>query len=364
MKTMILLFMFLCGVVIAEEEPLLPALKEIKVSGPYCGVYALVACLDTFDIDLNIEELLVSEFIGSFEGSSNVELIKAAEKFGLHGKTYSGLTWQELAASKSPMILHFRSTYSDSKFNHWVAYLGVDGGKARIIDFPHRIATIPFAELLAKWDGSAVEISETPIHDEILSATRWNYLSLVLSILGVIVFLKVVFWNNNNEAFATSSFRYKIKRAFLQTAILLGVIFVLGVLFHAFSEIGFLKNPSAVAEVTRRYYSIDVPEIDLAEMEAIVAEKSIPIFDARYVRDFSQDTIPGAKSLSINSTLTERQETLGSASKSQRIVVFCQSSGCGYADEVAQFLKFNGYENVAIYRGGYREWSQNHDDKK
>lgn len=346
---------------ISNEKPLLPELREIEVSGPYCGIYSLVACLDTFGIHPELEELLVPEFVGSFEGSSNTELIQAAEKYGLYGKIYSGLTWRELRRSNSPMILHFRSTYADSKFNHWVAYLGVNGGKARIIDLPHRITTIPFAELLAKWDGTAIEISDKPIQATVLSASRWNYVSTVLLFLGVIVAIKVCFWNMRKEAFFAQTFFEKGSLAIGQSAVFLGGLFIFGVMYHAFSEVGFLKNPSAVAEVTRRYYSVDVPEIDLAEMEQIVDEKTVPIFDARYVRDYTHGTIPGAKSLSINSSLTERQETLGETPKSQRIIVFCQSSGCGYADEVAQFLKFNGYENVAIYRGGYREWSKKHD---
>ena len=156
----------------------------------------------------------------------------------------------------------------------------------------------------------------------------------------------------------------KCKLGVIQTAVLLGFLFVLGILHHAFSPVGFLKNPSAVAEVTRRYYSVDVPEIDIAEMELAVEDGTIPLFDARYVRDYKRGTIPGAKSISINSDLTERREVLGSIPKARRIVVFCQSSGCGYADEVAQFLKFNGYENVVIYRGGYREWKQKHDTER
>lgn len=347
----------------AVEKPRLPELREIEVSGPYCGIYALIAVFDTFDIHPAIEELLVPEFVGSYQGSSDAELIKAAEKYGLHGRAYAGLTWEQLKNTTSPFILHFRSTYADSKFNHWVAYLGVDGGKARIIDLPHRIATIPFAELLAKWDGTAIEISKEPITNRTIAASYTNYLTTILFLLGLLFVLKLCFWPPTKEAFAAPTVFQRCKLAVIQTSSLLATLFIAGILYHAFAGIGFLKNPSAVAEVTRRYYSVDIPEIDLAEMEKVVAKKTIPIFDARYLRDFSHDTIPGAKSLSINSSLTERQGTLGSTPKSNRIIVFCQSSGCGYADEVAQFLKFNGYENVAIYRGGYREWSKKHDIK-
>jgi rhodanese-related sulfurtransferase len=174
--------------------------------------------------------------------------------------------------------------------------------------------------------------------------------------------VKIFVWSNDKEAFFAPTFAQKTKRAIFQTGMLLGILFVSGILYHAFSPIGFLTNPVAVAEVTRRFFSVDIPNIDLAGMEHIVAEEEmIPMFDSRFFRDFNRGTIPGAVSLPINSSLTERQQILGFTPKSQRMVVFCQSSGCGFADEIAQFLKFNGYNNVVIYRGGYREWSRRYD---
>ena len=345
-----------------EEKTLLPELRDIVVSGPYCGIYSLIAVLNTFGIVPNEAELLTPEFVGSFQGSSNVELENAAKKYGLYAKTYGGLSWRELQSTKSPMILHFRSTSASSDFNHWVAYLGVDGGKARIIDLPHRLTTIPFAELLAKWDGVAIEISQEPIRGDLMAAAYKHYATAMLLLLGGLFVIKMFFWSSSKEAFAVPAFLQKLKRGAVQTGVLLAVLFVSGIMYHAFSPVGFLSNPSAVAEVTRRYYAVDVPEINLAEMERIVnSDEEIPIFDSRFFRDFNLGTIPGAIALPINSSLTERQQVLGSMPKSQRMVVFCQSGGCGYADEVAQFLKFNGYENVVIYRGGYREWSRRHD---
>ncbi|MDR1480121.1 MAG: rhodanese-like domain-containing protein [Planctomycetaceae bacterium] len=99
-------------------------------------------------------------------------------------------------------------------------------------------------------------------------------------------------------------------------------------------------------------------------MQKIVIENKTPIFDARHLRDYEYGTISGSKTLSISSSIEERQKQLLGIGKEQRIVVFCQSSGCGYSDEIAQFLKFNGYSNVVIYRGGYREWEKNRFDEK
>ena len=298
---LVLLCLLLCSVTFAEESPVseaktpLPDLREIEVAGPYCGIYSLFAILDTFNTHPDIAELLTPEFVGSFKGSSNTELEKASEKYGLYAKTYGGLTWQELKTSRSPMILHFRSSSASSEFNHWVAYLGVDGSKARIIDLPYRLTTIPFAELLAKWNGTAIVISQEPIRDEVLMASSSSYLTTVVLILGVLFALKAFYWSPQKEAFAAPTLFQKYKLGVTQSAVLLGILFVVGMLYHALSPVGFLQNPSAVAEVTRRYYSVDIPEIDLAEIERIVEEGTIPLFDARYFRDYSRGTIPGAK---------------------------------------------------------------------
>jgi rhodanese-related sulfurtransferase len=262
------------------------------------------------------------------------------------------------------MILHFRSTSASRDFNHWVAFLGVENDRARIIDLPHRITTIPFAELLAKWNGTAIAISQKPIRDEILWTSYRYYIATVAMIIGFLILVKSFYWSPQKEAFAAPTFLQRCKLGATQTAVLLCVLFIAGILYHALSQVGFLKNPSAVAEVTRRYYSVDIPEIDIVEMERVVEEGTIPLFDTRFFRDFNRGTIGNAKSMPINSSLSERQAILGDTPKSQRIVVFCQSSGCGFADEVAQFLKFNGYENTVIYRGGYREWSQRNNNEE
>ena len=99
-------------------EPPAPDLRNIVVAGPYCGVYSLYACLDVFGEHPPMEELLTTEFIGSFKGSTAKELIIAAEKYGLHGECYGNMTRWQLFDAKEPMILHFRGS-NDSNFNHY-----------------------------------------------------------------------------------------------------------------------------------------------------------------------------------------------------------------------------------------------------
>jgi rhodanese-related sulfurtransferase len=342
--------------VCADNDQFLPDLKDIVVAGPYCGIYSLCACLDAFGKKPLPQELLTPDYVGSYRGSTAEELVKAAEKQGLYGKCYANMSWRRLQEIKEPMILHFRGS-NNSQFNHWVAFLGMTGKHGRIVDIPHELAHLTMAEILAQWDGVAVILSEKPIQDESVWKARRDYLFAVVFIFGFVFLYKTIYWSPDKEPSAAPTRLLCLKRYFTQTASLLGLCGFLAIAYHALSSIGFLKNPSAVAEVSRRYYAVDVPEINVTEMQKITEQKSAIIYDCRHHRDFERGTLPNAMSLPINSNLTERKKILQGISKEHKIVVYCQSSSCGFADEVAAFLEFNGYKNISIYRGGYREWA-------
>ncbi len=55
-----------------------------KSSGGYCGIYCLYASMKYFRVNIDPNELIKPEYIGSVHGSSLAELKKAAEKFGLY----------------------------------------------------------------------------------------------------------------------------------------------------------------------------------------------------------------------------------------------------------------------------------------
>lgn len=337
-----------------------PDLRNMVVSGPYCGVYSLIACLRVYDVHPDIKSLLSPEYIGSFRGSTSREIVEAIESQRFYGKAYSNLSWHELKSAQKPMILHVRNSLSDSKYNHWIAFLGVEDGKARIIDFPHQISTISFADLMSKWDGNAIIVSDTPVDDDLVWSSRIRYLSMMIFLFGLAFFIKSVCWSNAKEAFYFPTLFLRTKNAAFQCMAFLSALFIISIIFHSTSAIGFLKNPTAVAEVTRRYYSVDIPEIHFETMKNIVQDKSTFIIDARYPQDFYYGTIPGSINMAISSSLSERKESLVRVEKNKSIVVFCQSSGCRYADEIAQFLRFNGYSKVSLYRGGFNEWVRRH----
>ncbi|MDR1924838.1 MAG: hypothetical protein LBQ66_10730 [Planctomycetaceae bacterium] len=347
---------FLLAEAMPEDEPL-PDLKNIVVSGPYCGIYSLCACLEAFDKPYQLQELLIPEYVGSFRGSSAGELIECAKKYDIYGRSYGNMAWHHLSSISEPAIIHFRGN-SDSDFNHWVAFLGIEGDRVRIIDAPHKMAYLTKAELLAQWDGIAIVLSKNPVQGRLIWLARLEFLFVALLVISGGLLYKTFYWSQAKEPSGASTNREFYKCLVVQTVVLSVFCGIVAVAYHVLSPIGFLCNPSAVAEVTRRYYAVDVPEISLDEMKIIAERKSDVIYDARYYRDFERGSIPNAISFPINSNLAERKQILRGIDKSQKIVLYCQSSGCGFSDDVASFLKFNGYNNIVIFRGGYREWEK------
>jgi rhodanese-related sulfurtransferase len=254
------------------------------------------------------------------------------------------------------MILHLRSSTDQRGYHHWVAFLGVDGNQVRVVDGSHPLETIPLADLMANWDGRAIAVSREPLTRSILGEGR-----LYCAILGLAVVLPMLLLREliaKEDESQTGKTRGRSLRSLVRRcATLIVLAAAIGFADHALRDTGFLRNPQAVAEVTRRFFSVDVPERSLAELKTLLAKEDVVVIDARHAADFQRGALPNAISVPIDSTLPERERALRGVQRSAQIVVYCQSEGCRYSDEVAKFLRFNDFSDVSIFRGGYREWS-------
>ena len=330
-------------------------LAEPQVSGPLCGIYSLLACLASLGIECDIQELWRAEFVGSTRGSSAAELVRAAEHCGAHVMVMKNLTHRDLARATTPMLLHMRANWSNAEYNHWVAFLGFEGDRVRVLDPPHPMHTLSQAELLAGWDGLAVALSRQKHDATLVKAARRDWALAVVAAGAILLFVRpslVRFGANRLLASTDAPWR----RLAMQVAGMLFAAGALAGLWHSVSPVGFFWNRFAVAEVTQRYYSVTVREVSREEVERVAGDLRTVIFDARLPKDFQRGAIPGAINFPVNATLPQRRELLRQVHPDSRIIIYCQSAGCPWSDKVAQFLKFNGYKNVAIYRGGYREW--------
>lgn len=321
-------------------------LKNNAARGPYCGVQSLYACLTAIGMTTDPARYVSNEFISSVYGSSAAELVKCAESHGATAEVFTHITHSELARCETPMILHMRSNRGGAKYEHWAAFLGFDGNRIRLYDPPGSIRLLPVAAVLANWDGTAVAVSTSPIPSSMLLSARIDALLAVLLFLGLVVLLAQVAQARAQRSVTTGK----------GVAVVLGLSLVTSVAFHAFSEIGFFQNSFAVAEVARRFHTLDLAEASFADLDQAMGDGETLLIDSRRRVDFEHGTLPGAINIPVDSSLAERGAGLADVSVGQSIIVFCHSSRCGYADEIAQFLLFNGYQDVRIFRDGYVAW--------
>jgi len=101
-------------------------------------------------------------------------------------------------------------------------------------------------------------------------------------------------------------------------------------------------------------------QVSLAELARYVEEKKIVILDARPDVFYRLGHVPGALRLPRDDfengylVLKERLES----DLAQLIVVYCSDASCADASLVKKGLNSLGYSNVAIFTGGWREWTQ------
>lgn len=107
--------------------------------------------------------------------------------------------------------------------------------------------------------------------------------------------------------------------------------------------------------------SSELPQnLTLEEMALYVTEKKGLILDARPEIFHRLGHIPGALSLSRDDfenayeALKEKLEQ----NRSQLLVIYCSSSSCEDAELVRKALSTLGYSQLAVFSGGWAEWTQ------
>jgi rhodanese-related sulfurtransferase len=279
-------------------------------------------------------------------GSSVDDLCRAVCDHGGHAVPLSGLGEAALRASPDPVILHVRRPGYRSEFAHWVLFLGCDGTTARILDPPGNAQPLPFAELLAMWDGVGIVVSSSPSAALQVRAGGWLALAATLTVLAA----AVAGSRRLAPRFAA--------RSWAGPAWLVTVSVTAALIYHASSASGFLRSPAATGEVARRYFQPDLPTVSTEEVAAFVGRPGVALIDCRLKAAYQNGHIPGAVNLSIAANTAERARILGDVPISNRLIVYCESVSCGWAQQMAGDLYYRGYRNVAVFRDGWVGWSR------
>jgi rhodanese-related sulfurtransferase len=135
--------------------------------------------------------------------------------------------------------------------------------------------------------------------------------------------------------------------------------FTVGVIYNQFQPSGvalggFQTRTVADASPQSEGYSI-------VRMKRIVETGEALIVDARPQEQYLQGHIPGAINLPANefSTSFSRHESDLRAASDRGIVVYCSSRTCGASEKLVRELRQHGFQNLAVFSGGWDTWIAN-----
>jgi rhodanese-related sulfurtransferase len=326
--------------------------------GPHCGVSCLYAALHLYGRAVHLKDLLQPQYIESSKGSSFLGLKKAAEDNGLYAVALRNLTASMLRHSPYLMILRVKSGSPSETYDHYVLFLGTESGQAKVFNPAHPPELVAFRELSPRWSGEGLILSRRPIHRLSLFAPYWQGCALwFFGALASVVFIRVISRRLLSDRVMPLSVRFALSLG--QTVLLALAVLLWAFLWHLARAEGLLANATAT-EATRQIHAGDfIRKINISNAERLLRNHAI-VVDARYTCDYEAGHLEGAVSVPVDANDAERQRTLAAVAKDKRVVVYCQSSRCPFAEKVAIRLIEDGFSDVRIYRGGWSEWVARH----
>ncbi len=319
------------------------------VAPTYCGIYAVYGALRSLGLPVEFRSLVQPRYIGSPTGSSVVELEAAIADHGGFADRGSAMTVEDLEASEWPVILHTSTEHDPLAYNHWVLYLGVEDGMAKIVDASEAMSLMPFAQLLAQWDTIGIVVADQPIRGSLgrhrVIVAAW-VAALALALLVLRGAVQITSFGKN--------------RLLLPMAGIASCSMLLGVGYHSFSRDGLFASPDPVRMIRCARIPEPIPPVSAADLEPIIRSKLATVIDARFPTDYRLGHLPNAISIPVLSSRRKREYLMRGIAKDDPIVIYCQSESCPFDDILGGILVAEGYTNVRTYIGGWADWSKIH----
>jgi rhodanese-related sulfurtransferase len=104
--------------------------------------------------------------------------------------------------------------------------------------------------------------------------------------------------------------------------------------------------------------SLGVREIRIEEVQHLFKEKDVLFADARHRADYEAGHIQGAVNLNVADPDAWLPDFMPATDPATRIVTYCDGESCPLAEELAELLVLNGFENVATLKNGLTRWRE------
>lgn len=98
--------------------------------------------------------------------------------------------------------------------------------------------------------------------------------------------------------------------------------------------------------------------VSTEEMARIVEEGLTVVIDARGPSEYEKGHLPGAINIPYEKLPEMLEKLQTEAPIGVPVVCYCRGPLCDLSDNLANELRFMGYEDVQVYRGGWEHWTE------
>ncbi len=331
-----------------------------KVRSPdeasYCGLYSLHRAMQALHKDIPFRELLTPEYIGSRNGSSVEELVRASSDFGLYAEPAYRVNYFALAEMGCPAILHVKQSFESKEYNHWVLFAGTRDGKAVVYDGTGPESLVSRDDLSARWDGIAILVSNEPI-----SHAKAGLLTAVpvAAVVALIALALAAGLHMRWRAGGASGQRRRLSfTALKDVGVICGVSAIVGAAFAVVNPGGYLSSGAAIAGIRDSHFSQFLPKVRPADTGRLLGASDVTVVDARLEVDFANGHLDGAVNIPPSFQPEQVRQAVSGVPMTNRILIYCQSDGCPFSERVARKLDALGHYNLIYMEEGWVGWTK------
>jgi rhodanese-related sulfurtransferase len=322
----------------------------------YCGIYCIYAASKILGKNIDSHSLIDPNYVSSAAGSSLAELKKAAKDQGLYAIVVKNLTTRELRNCRYPIILHVKSDLGSNQYNHYILFLGYSECLATVWDLHRPPEQVTLINIAISWDGQGLIISDAPIDiGGLFSSARFRF--VIYSAVITIVILLIRRCKPLSQPFRLCRKHPFLLTSVYQASALTISALIVALAFNCFSKQGFGRNHQAVKAVLSAHIGSFLPKVGMQDLLKAMKRSEL-LIDARTKQDYEKGHIDGAINIPVNSSPEEIKRVMSPFPATKRIIVYCQSSRCGFAKNIVQKLFRQGFQNVLLFQGGWEQWQQ------
>lgn len=104
--------------------------------------------------------------------------------------------------------------------------------------------------------------------------------------------------------------------------------------------------------------TLGVREISVEEARHLFKEEGVLFADSRHRADYEAGHIQGAVNLNVTEPDAWLPDFIPATDPATRIVTYCDGESCPLAEELAELLVLNGFENVGYLKNGLTRWRE------